>query len=104
MKILHSLWIRAVQKYFGSCFALNRTIQKLPSSFFSVLDNSSNSIRGSFRRLSITERLQDPQTAIVQDPPPSSVSSASELHIKPKPRPPANPLLFERQVLAHDFY
>lgn len=63
----------------------------------STADSSSSAIRGSFRRLSITERLQDPQTAIVQTPPPSTVSMASELQITPKPRPLANPLLFERQ-------
>uniref|UniRef100_A0A183CUA3 PID domain-containing protein n=1 Tax=Gongylonema pulchrum TaxID=637853 RepID=A0A183CUA3_9BILA len=51
----------------------------------------------SFRRLSITERLQDPQTAIVQQPPVASACASSELHITPKPRPIGNPLLFERQ-------
>lgn len=56
-----------------------------------------NAAYSSFRRqLSITERIRDPQTAIVQEPPPTS-QAASALHIKAKPRPAANPLLFERQ-------
>ncbi|VDM41298.1 unnamed protein product [Toxocara canis] len=56
-----------------------------------------NTAYGSFRRqLSITERLQDPQTAILQEPPPTS-STVTNLHITSKPRPASNPLLFERQ-------
>uniref|UniRef100_F1KY66 Numb-related protein 1 n=1 Tax=Ascaris suum TaxID=6253 RepID=F1KY66_ASCSU len=57
----------------------------------------SNASYGSFRRqLSITERLQDPQIAILQEPPPTS-NAVLNLHITPKPRPVSNPLLFERQ-------
>uniref|UniRef100_A0A915PM83 PID domain-containing protein n=1 Tax=Setaria digitata TaxID=48799 RepID=A0A915PM83_9BILA len=56
-----------------------------------------NNCHGSFRRLSITERLRDPQTAIVQQPPPASSSISSELHITSKPRPVGNPLLLVRQ-------
>lgn len=57
----------------------------------------SNLAYSSFRRqLSISDRLRDPQTAILQEPPPAS-QVASTLHITPKPRPAANPQLFERQ-------
>uniref|UniRef100_A0A183HN55 PID domain-containing protein n=1 Tax=Onchocerca flexuosa TaxID=387005 RepID=A0A183HN55_9BILA len=54
-----------------------------------------NSCNGSFRRLSITERLRDPQTAIVQ-PPPAISNPSSALHITSKPRPVGNPLLLIR--------
>uniref|UniRef100_A0A0N5A8R4 PID domain-containing protein n=1 Tax=Syphacia muris TaxID=451379 RepID=A0A0N5A8R4_9BILA len=56
----------------------------------------SNHAYSSFRRqLSISERIQDPQTAIVQErPAPSQV--ASTIRITPMPRPAPNPLLFER--------
>lgn len=55
---------------------------------------------GSFRRqLSLTERLQDPQTAIVATepppPPPPTTNPAPNPHAKPRPAP--NPSLFERQ-------
>ncbi|VDN53490.1 unnamed protein product [Dracunculus medinensis] len=60
------------------------------------LTKGQNSAYGSFRRqLSITERLQDPQSAIVQEPP-SRVAEHNDLRISAKPRPLANPLLFER--------
>lgn len=56
-----------------------------------------NPAYASFRRqLSITERKQDPQTAIVNDPVPSSAKAVrNESTIKP--RPVANPSLFDRQ-------
>ena len=59
-----------------------------------------NPAYASFRRqLSITERKQDPQTAIVNDPVPSgSVSSKAIINESTvKPRPVANPSLFDRQ-------
>ncbi|MCP9260788.1 Numb [Dirofilaria immitis] len=56
-----------------------------------------NNCNGCFRRLSITERLRDPQTAIVQPPPATSNHPSSSLHITPKPRPIGNPLLLVRQ-------
>ena len=52
----------------------------------------------SFRRqLSITERKQDPQTAIVNDPPPSTSARSTVNESMIKPRPQANPALFDRQ-------
>ncbi|VDK88533.1 unnamed protein product [Litomosoides sigmodontis] len=69
------------------------TKQTTPTSNSSFERSSSN---GSFRRLSITERLRDPQNAIVQ-PPPATSSLSSTLHITSKPRPVGNPLLFVRQ-------
>ncbi|MFH4979482.1 hypothetical protein AB6A40_006191 [Gnathostoma spinigerum] len=59
--------------------------------------NRGSSAYNSFRRqLSITERLRDPQTAIVQDPPATS-SSASTMTFRSRMRPVGNPSLFERQ-------
>jgi hypothetical protein len=65
----------------------------------------SNPAYASFRRqLSITERKQDPQTAIVNDPlpPPAAATTTSSAKAvinesTVKPRPLANPLLFDRQ-------
>ncbi|VDM95802.1 unnamed protein product [Thelazia callipaeda] len=75
-------------------FTLNGIVQQAALSNTSFERNTSNN---SFRRLSITERLQDPQTAIIQQPPSVATNLASELQITPKPRPIGNPLLFERQ-------
>jgi hypothetical protein len=59
-----------------------------------------NPAYASFRRqLSITERKQDPQTAILNEPVPTAASStkAGINESTVKPRPVANPLLFDRQ-------
>ena len=56
-----------------------------------------NAAYNSFRRqLSISERKQDPQTAIINEPPPSLNSKAGLEEIRPRPAP--NPSLFDRQV------
>uniref|UniRef100_A0A914X945 PID domain-containing protein n=1 Tax=Plectus sambesii TaxID=2011161 RepID=A0A914X945_9BILA len=53
---------------------------------------------GSFRRqLSLTERLQDPQTAILPTEPPAPAPAAIAANLHAKPRPAPNPSLFERQ-------
>jgi hypothetical protein len=62
----------------------------------------SNPAYASFRRqLSITERKQDPQTAIVNEPlpPPTTLPSSKSVINEStiKPRPIANPSLFDRQ-------
>jgi hypothetical protein len=58
-----------------------------------------NPAYASFRRqLSITERKQDPQTAILNEPVPTAApSKAGTNESTVKPRPVANPSLFDRQ-------
>ncbi|VDK85177.1 unnamed protein product [Onchocerca ochengi] len=75
-------------------FTLDAITQQIPSIPISSFER--NSCNGSFRRLSITERLRDPQTAIVQ-PPPATSNPSSALQITSKPRPVGNPLLLIRQ-------
>jgi hypothetical protein len=58
-----------------------------------------NAAYNSFRRqLSITERKQDPQTAIINEPPPTTNPKAALEESLFKPRPAPNPSLFDRQV------
>uniref|UniRef100_A0A0R3RVP1 PID domain-containing protein n=1 Tax=Elaeophora elaphi TaxID=1147741 RepID=A0A0R3RVP1_9BILA len=75
-------------------FTLDEIAQQVTPVLMSPLER--NNCNGSFRRLSITERLRDPQTAIVQ-PPPATSNTSSLLHITSKPRPIGNPLLLVRQ-------
>ncbi|KAL3986077.1 Phosphotyrosine interaction domain (PTB/PID) family protein [Acanthocheilonema viteae] len=75
-------------------FTLDEIAQQVPPIPISSFERSN--CNGPFRRLSITERLRDPQTAIVQ-PPPATSNLSSTLHITSKPRPIGNPLLFARQ-------
>lgn len=75
-------------------FTLDEIAQQIPSIPISSLER--NNCNGSFRRLSITERLRDPQTAIIQ-PPPATSTLSTALHITSKPRPIGNPLLLIRQ-------
>uniref|UniRef100_A0A914C8G7 PID domain-containing protein n=1 Tax=Acrobeloides nanus TaxID=290746 RepID=A0A914C8G7_9BILA len=57
-----------------------------------------NAAYNSFRRqLSITERKQDPQTAIINEPPPTTNPKAALEESLFKPRPAPNPSLFDRQ-------
>ncbi|EFO22642.1 hypothetical protein LOAG_05842 [Loa loa] len=75
-------------------FTLDEITQQIPPISTSSFER--NNYNGSFRRLSITERLRDPQTAIVQ-PPPATSNLPMALHITSKPRPIGNPLLLVRQ-------
>uniref|UniRef100_A0A914E4G7 PID domain-containing protein n=1 Tax=Acrobeloides nanus TaxID=290746 RepID=A0A914E4G7_9BILA len=59
-----------------------------------------NAAYNSFRRqLSITERKQDPQTAIINEPPPTTNPKAALEESLFKPRPAPNPSLFDRQKI-----
>ncbi|CAG9537848.1 unnamed protein product [Cercopithifilaria johnstoni] len=80
-------------------FTLDEIAQQKPPPI-TISSFKRNNFNGSFRRLSVTERLRDPQTAIVQ-PPPATSNLSSALHITPKPRPIGNRLLLVRQGSLH---
>lgn len=57
-----------------------------------------NAAYNSFRKATISERKQDPQSAILNEPPPTLNPKAALEESVIKPRPAPNPTLFERQV------